>query len=268
MNERLTIGTPENVSFGYPIAGIGSRFVAALVDTSLIILLQLVVYTAAFLLLIIMGAVNAVADMDVAESVVSWLLAGFTLIAFLFFWGYYIFFEILWNGQSPGKRLMQLRVVRVDGGAVGLTESIIRNLIRLVDFLPASYGLGVVVMFLNVQSRRLGDMAAGTLVVHDRFIYTLDSLAQRPLADVNRYWENLPPVNLPLHLLQPDDMRLLEELLQREPTLLPRERLAEQVVQYVYNRLELPMPNLGVGQAARHLAAIVKQARENGVVND
>ncbi|MEK7327557.1 MAG: RDD family protein, partial [Chloroflexota bacterium] len=104
-----------------------------------------------------------------AESpVIAWLVAIFGLISFAFFWGYYILFEMLWNGQSPGKRWVGLRVIRTDGTPITLTESIIRNLVRLVDFLPAYYGVGVVTMFINEQSRRLGDLAAGTLVVHDR----------------------------------------------------------------------------------------------------
>src|SRR5262249_33255826 len=107
----------------------------------------------------------------------AWLLAVFGLVAFAFLWGYYIFFEMAWNGQSPGKRWVGLRVMRLDGTPLTLSESIIRNLVRLVDFLPAYYGVGVVAMFISSQSRRLGDLAAGTVVVHDRAAVTLASLA-------------------------------------------------------------------------------------------
>ncbi len=98
----------------------------------------------------------------------SWIVAILGLISFILLWGYYIFFEILWNGQSPGKRWVGLRVIRIDGTPITLSESIIRNLVRIIDFLPTAYGVGVVTMFINTNSRRVGDLAAGTIVVHDR----------------------------------------------------------------------------------------------------
>src|SRR5215510_11634669 len=99
------------------------------------------------------------------------------LASFVLFWGYYIFFEMLWNGQTPGKRWVGLRVIRTDGTPITLSESFIRNLTRLVDFLPAAYGIGIISMFLDKQSRRLGDLAAGTLVVHDRAPISIQSLS-------------------------------------------------------------------------------------------
>src|SRR5262249_1027168 len=151
-DELLSIDTPENVAFGYTVAGIGSRFLAALVDTIIIVTLQIIV------LLVSGFALNR---LDLIDALGAWLAAIFGLIAFLMFWGYYIFFEMLWNGQSPGKRWAGLRVIRVDGTPVTLAESIIRNLVRIIDFLPIGYGLGIVTMFVNDQARRLGDMAAG-----------------------------------------------------------------------------------------------------------
>jgi hypothetical protein len=104
------------------------------------------------------------------------MLAVYALIAFGFLWGYYIFFETLWDGQTPGKRRARLRVIRSDGLPIGFAEAAIRNLVRMVDFLPAYYGVGVVAMFVDGRSRRLGDLAAGTLVVRDKGMITLESL--------------------------------------------------------------------------------------------
>ena len=175
-DDYLSIATPENVAFGYDIAGIGSRFLAAVVD--MLILLALILLVELTLSLI---AASFFRDQLLNDSpVLAWMAAIFGLIAFALFWGYYIFFEMLWNGQSPGKRWVGLRVIRTDGTPITLTESIVRNLVRLVDFLPAYYGVGVVTMFVNGQSRRLGDLAAGTLVVRDRAAVTLESLATRP----------------------------------------------------------------------------------------
>src|SRR5689334_3788004 len=110
-DETLRIDTPENVAFGYRVAGIGSRFLAALVDTTLIVLLQLVVHLGVFLIARFVFHLSIADD----ETALAWLLALFGLIAFAFLWGYYIVFEMAWNGQSPGKRWVGLRVMRADG---------------------------------------------------------------------------------------------------------------------------------------------------------
>ena len=111
------------------------------------------------------------------------MTAVFVLSTFAIFWGYYIVFEMAWNGQTPGKRWIGLRVIKVNGYPISLVDSTIRNLVRVVDFLPAYYGLGVITMFANAQARRLGDFAAGTVVVKERKEVTLESL--RPPAVVS-----------------------------------------------------------------------------------
>src|SRR4029079_4673215 len=111
-----------------------------------------------------------------ANAAGSLLAALGSLLAFAILWGYYIAFELLWNGQSPGKRAIGLRVVREGGRPITFVGSAVRNLIRIVDFLPALYGIGVVVMFVDRRSRRLGDLAGGTLVVKERRGVTLESL--------------------------------------------------------------------------------------------
>jgi len=110
-------------------------------------------------------------------------VAVYVLVTFAIFWGYYIVFEMAWNGQTPGKRWIGLRVIKVNGYPISLVDSTIRNLVRVVDFLPAYYGLGVIAMFANAQARRLGDFAAGTVVVKERKEVTLESL--RPPAAVS-----------------------------------------------------------------------------------
>ena len=100
---------------------------------------------------------------------ISWLgglaLALYALLNFAVFWGYYMLFELLWSGQTPGKRVAKTRVLRTDGNPARTSEVAVRNLVRIVDFLPALYAIGFIVMFFNRQSRRLGDYAAGTLVI-------------------------------------------------------------------------------------------------------
>ncbi|MFN8470390.1 MAG: RDD family protein [Caldilineaceae bacterium] len=89
----------------------------------------------------------------------------YALINFAIIWGYYMAFELLWNGQSPGKRVANTQVVRANGAPAEFGEVAIRNVVRIIDFLPFAYAIGFVVMFLNRRSRRLGDFAANTLVI-------------------------------------------------------------------------------------------------------
>lgn len=231
--EFLDIGTPENVVFGYEVAGIGSRFLAALVDTLLITLLLIITN---FILLTIAGATGQI---DGGSSRAAlWLAAILGLISFLILWGYYIFFELLWNGQSPGKRLVGLRVIRSDGNPTGVIESIVRNLIRIVDFLPLYYGIGVIVMFISRRAQRLGDLAASTLVIYERGSVTLESLAREPAS------RTLPPegplAHLPFERLQPEDFALAETFLQRRFTFANQRQLAHELASALLARMQVP----------------------------
>lgn len=236
-DEFLNIDTPENVVFGYEIVGIGSRFMATLVDSLIIgIILVIVILTVLF----ITG--NFLDPEGIFSSVVLGLLG---LMAFLFVWGYYIFFELYWNGRSPGKQLVGLRVIRRDGTPVTLAESVIRNLIRLIDFLPFAYGVGIVSMFIDSQSRRLGDMAANTLVVRDHEDVTLESLARSTAKRANQ--EPFSPqsemeyvvADWPLERLDEDDIQLIEQFLQRRYSLENEQVLAKQISDKLLHKMEI-----------------------------
>lgn len=233
-DEFLSIDTPENVLFGYEVVGIGSRFIAATVDSLLIVLLQLLVNLT---LLFLAGGVSRL------SSGPAWMAAVLGLVAFGLLWGYYIFFEMLWNGQSPGKRWAGLRVIRMDGTPITLTESIVRNLVRLIDFLPIFYGVGVVTMFINDQSRRLGDLAAGTLVVRDQAAVTLDSVMAASRAPSPGLASNLAQTDAqawPVSLLTDEDLQLAESFLQRERELANSAELGVQIARRLFDRMGLP----------------------------
>jgi len=231
-DEMLSIDTPENVAFGYTVAGIGSRFLAALVDTTIIVLLQLIVIGA---------SAYALSAGKLMSSLGAWTSAIFGLAAFLLFWGYYIFFEMLWNGQSPGKRWAGLRVIRTDGTPVTLAESIIRNLVRMIDFLPFGYGIGVVTMFVNDQARRLGDLAAGSLVVHDGGEISVQSIAARGHIPIPIDLPALDP-SLPLERLPQQDIQVVEDFLSRRAELANAPFLAVQILKHLYTRMGLEPP--------------------------
>ena len=139
--------TPEGVALHLPAAGPVPRAVAWVID--LVIRIAIV-----FLLAIVLSTLGNAGS-------------GLYLVAlFVVFWGYPILFEALWDGQTPGKKAMSLRVVAADGAPVGWVASITRNLLRTVDMLPFGYATGLVASLADRHGRRLGDMVAGTLVLH------------------------------------------------------------------------------------------------------
>lgn len=159
--DQLKIDTPEQVALELPLAGIGSRFLALGVDT----LLQSILYT--------VGAFVFAFIIPLGSSLISfkswsWGPALGVLFLFCVYWGYFAFFEIIWKGQTPGKRYAGIRVIKESGRPIDAFEAIGRNLLRAVDGLPGIYGVGLACMMLNKQNRRLGDYVAGTVVVHEK----------------------------------------------------------------------------------------------------
>jgi len=158
--DQLSIETPELVAIDMPVAGIGSRFIALLVDY----LIWIVVIIA---LILIFHYVDPSLT-RFSKLGEKWATAIFTLVGFVFYWGYFTLFEAFWNGRTPGKRVARIRVIQRSGRGIGLFEAMTRNLLRVIDQIPLIYAVGVVTIFLTKQHQRLGDLAAGTLVVHER----------------------------------------------------------------------------------------------------
>jgi len=160
IGDQLNIDTPELVSIELPIAGIGSRFIAILIDTLILIGASLLL---GFLAAVIISALGIF-----GETSASWGVGIFLLIYFLLIWGYFALFEAFGNGKTPGKHAARIRVIHQSGRGITFFESLARNLVRYADFLPAFYAVGIVAMFMSRRSQRLGDMVAGTLVVRER----------------------------------------------------------------------------------------------------
>jgi uncharacterized RDD family membrane protein YckC len=202
---RLEVETPDHVVLRYDLAGAGNRGFAAVVDFAIA---SLIVFAA----LMLLSSVSP-------ENVNSFFVLGgvAVIVTLVLIWSYFILLEWLWNGQTIGKRIYKLRVINEDGSPAQFTAVLIRNLLRLVDFLPAFYGLGVLVIVLSPKSQRLGDLAAGTYVVR----------APRPKVD----WFSLRTVS-PLGAGQTAEtrrmpgeaQRLVREFVAREADLAPTER--------------------------------------------
>jgi len=251
--EIIDIDTPENVAFGYQVAGLGSRFIATLLDTLIIIFLQVLIVLVRILVLYMVDA--STLNEDAAFS--GWIVALFGLIAFVFYSGYYVLFEMLWNGQSPGKRVAGIRVIRTDGTPITLSGSLIRNLARLVDFLPFMYGVGVITMFLDKQSRRLGDLAANTLVVHDRAPISIQSLSAKEAVIPMQGRRLVPLDGFPFERLTNDDLSLIEDFMKRYEQLMNRDLLARQILSALYTRLGLPLPSITQAEVEDTLRTIL-----------
>jgi uncharacterized RDD family membrane protein YckC len=161
-----TIDTPEQVGLEYSVAGVGSRFVAALLDS----LILAAFFFAELMALVMIGAASSVAPAagGWADTAGKWFIAFVVFINFAVVWGYFALFEAFWHGQTPGKRAMKVRVIKDSGRQITLFEAMARNLLRVVDYLPSMYLVGVITMLCNKRNQRLGDLVAGTIVVHER----------------------------------------------------------------------------------------------------
>ena len=143
-----------------PLAGIGSRFIAVLIDT-------LIWLAGLFVLAVVLWAFRPALQAYKSLSY-QWTVALFTLIIFLLNWGYFTLFEAFGNGRTPGKRVARIRVIQRSGRPIGIFESMARNFVRYIDQIPFFYAVGVIAVFTTRLHQRLGDLAAGTLVVRDR----------------------------------------------------------------------------------------------------
>jgi len=160
IGDQLNIDTPELVAIEMPLAGIGSRFIAILVDY--------LIWGFVFLILGIVAAIVIPALHFFGGVSANWAIGIFVLIVFLLQWGYFALFEAFGNGRTPGKRVARIRVIHQSGRGINFVEALARNLVRFVDYFPGFYAVGIVAIFLSRRNQRLGDMVAGTLVVRDR----------------------------------------------------------------------------------------------------
>jgi uncharacterized RDD family membrane protein YckC len=210
--DQLKIDTPEQIALELPLAGIGSRFLAIAIDT----LIQAALYFITAMIFVI--------ALPLGLSVFTFLprLIGPAMaifIGFAIYWGYFAIFEILWKGQTPGKRFTGIRVIKESGRPINAFEAVGRNLMRAVDGLPGIYGVGLVCMMCNRQSRRLGDFVAGTVVVHEK-----------PTEEVRPSWntasESISASSLPGPAqADADELVLIETYLSRRFELDPEVRL-------------------------------------------
>jgi uncharacterized RDD family membrane protein YckC len=150
---ETTIRTPENLELTYSLAGAGSRSAAYLIDCFILLVASQILINLFFAITLLpLGP--------------AWGAALSGVLAFAIINGYFILFEWLLSGQTPGKRLVGIRVIKVGGYALRFLDVLLRNLMRFVDFLPVFYGVGAASLLATSRCQRLGDLVAGTLVVY------------------------------------------------------------------------------------------------------
>ena len=207
LDDRLKITTPEGVVLDLVVAGIGSRFLAGMLD----VVIQ--VFT-----LIAVSQTVAVADFGS-----GFVTAGLIVVLFLVIFGYPVLFELFNQGRTPGKAAVGLRVVRSDGNPISPSASLIRNLLRLIDGWTALtvvlFPIGFVAAFTTRHCQRLGDLAAGTVVIRERFATG---------ANPHAAYLTMPPppgLNWDVAAITPDEMFVIRRYLERRSTLPPHSRM-------------------------------------------
>jgi uncharacterized RDD family membrane protein YckC/uncharacterized membrane protein SpoIIM required for sporulation len=243
--QHLEVETPEHVTLDLELGGIGSRALALLIDVAILVGVQL-----AMLLLLLYLSSRGLAPGD-------WGGILFGVVSFGLWYGYFTFFEGLRRGQTPGKRWVGLRVVRDTGHPVDLGAAALRNLIRIVDLVPPTCLVGALLVALHPRAKRLGDLVAGTVVVHDR---PMDPDRPRRVATAS--------AGLGTPELSDEEYRLLGQYVARMDTLAPdaRTRLARSLMaRFAARAAELAAPSAAddaeVWLTALHAAETERRGR-------
>lgn len=198
--------TPEGVTIDLVLAGLGSRFAAALIDFG--------IRTALIVAISILGGLTG-------EVRGGWAVAFATIFIFFITFGYDLLFEVLASGRTLGKRWTGIRVVDRNGGPVRFVASAVRNLLRIIDILPGFYLVGTIVLLVSKRNQRLGDLAAGTLVIRERRTARPSALMPTMVVEGVELWD--------VASVTPDEVAMIRRFLERRSELLPaaRTRLAD-----------------------------------------
>jgi uncharacterized RDD family membrane protein YckC len=179
----------------------------------------------------LLGLAATVVRFDLNSMLGTWALAAIVILAFILYYGYYAIFEALWNGQTPDKRTIRIRVISTSGRPITVFDALLRNLLRIVDQLPGIYTVGLVSIFVTERNQRLGDLAADTVVVHEQPIERHDT-PDRRVATNRRGAARLTP----------QEITVIETFLARRRTLPDhlRHTTAQTLAARIRTRLDIP----------------------------
>lgn len=216
MDRNVDVRTPESIAFNYELAGLGSRFLALVIDQVIQILVLLAIFYGVFSAALRLPATHGVVNTQAEKIASALVIAAIIAAVFTIFFGYFIIFETLWNGKTPGKWALSIRVVRDGGYPVDFGAAVIRNLIRVGEFAFGYYALSAVSAVLSPENKRLGDYAAGTIVVRESPLKL--SLPDQAL--------KAEPVYAPTLYLSGEERALVKRFIERRDVLAPEQRTA------------------------------------------
>ncbi len=245
MDRFISVRTPESIAFCYELAGLGSRFLALAADMALQLLILLGIGWA--IVLIGSHASQVHGKPSVSESTIQSVAVAFVVtIVFVVFFGYFIAFEAFWNGQTPGKKMLGIRVVRDGGFPLDLAGSFIRNLIRIGEVGLGFYALSAICTLFSPENKRLGDMAAGTIVVRDTRVQALTVILDRS-----------EPAERRTALLTDEEHAVIGRFIARRRGMDPQHRrvLAEQIADRVRGRVSRDLQGLDAEELLEKLSA-------------
>lgn len=234
MDRTLDIRTPESIELRYELAGIGSRFLAVAIDLVLqLIMMALIVW--GFYWIGSHAPKNTTHAPDSLATNIG--IALIIFIIFVVFFGYFILFEAFWNGQTPGKKALGIRAVRDGGYPIDFTASLVRNLIRVGEMIFGFYAIACVVAVFSPMNKRVGDLAAGTVVVRE-------SKMDSPTAFLKEMREE--PVYASTAYVSGEERALIKRFLERREALSAHRRaeLAEQIAERIRPRMPVEMQKL------------------------
>lgn len=225
---RVKSRTPESVELEFVLAGLGNRIYALIID-------YLIWSSTLILLLIVWAFLLVRVEWLQSESIRPWILSVQVLILFAVYIGYFIGFETLWRGQTPGKRYVKIRVIREDGRNVGIQQSILRSLLRPIDDL---FCLGFLLILFTKQEKRLGDWVAGTISIQEGQAVSNQKITISPAA-----------TNLAIQLIEtgkiaainPDQFATIRKYLYRYPGLAPavKHKVSDRLANQLLKQLDL-----------------------------
>ena len=243
-DDKLIIETPEQTALEFPLAGIGSRSLALAIDT----LLQIGV-------MIVLGILAGLVSLAgfFPQFGKQWTYAILILVGFISQFGYFAFFETIWNGRTPGKRWTHLRVITDSGRPIGTQEAILRNLMRIVDALPSIYAVGIITSLISPQNKRIGDYVAGTVVVHERAAEGGQTIWDSPAIQTLAAPQS--------RTLSPAELQLVEAFLERRTSL--QEDIRRNMARQIAERLNRGPHNSHdiIPEPEKYLEALAEQAR-------
>lgn len=250
-DERVSLHVPEQVEVSYELAGLGSRFLAAFLDALLFV---------AIMSLLALGgwALRTWLTGDpFVSATIGWIVFGAWVLLGI---AYHVYYEVASEGKPPGKRMTGLRVIGIDGASVSAEQSAVRNILRIADWIPFLYAAGVVSLLATSKNQRLGDLAAGTMVVKERLEDEIDELPP-PSQDEPVIAAPLPPevsedvlgqVRAGARTVSRDEEKTIRRFLERRYDLAPeaRRRLATRLADALRQRFpgveasRLPTPEV------------------------